>query len=101
MSKSASPKSARAVPGGPLEVEEALLAENRVVGLHGVALGEHEAIAVGVVHGLGRDAQVVLVEHHEGVDDGHVAADVAARTRHDDVDAVAAQVPAKVLELSD
>ena len=82
-----------------VEVQVALVAQHRVVGLHGVALGEHEAVAVGIVDGLGRNVQVVSVEGHERVDDRHVAADVAAGTGHNDIDAIAAEVPTQGLKL--
>ena len=84
-----------------VEIKIALVAQHRVVGLHGVALGEHEAIAVGIVDGLGRNVQMAGVKGHERVDDRHVAADVAAGAGHDDVDTIAAEVPAQGLKLFD
>ncbi len=42
---------------------------------------------------------MVLIEHHQGVDHGHVATDVAAASRHDDIDAVLPQVPTQELEI--
>ena len=84
-----------------VEVQIALVAEHRVVGLHGVALGEHEAIAVGIVDGLGRNVEVIGIEGHEGVDDRHVAADVPAGASHDDIDAIAAKVPTQGFKLFD
>ena len=89
-----------------VEVKIALVAKHRVVSLHGVALGEHEAVAVGVVRVLRVNAHVIEedavgVEGHEGVDHRHVAADVAAGASHDDIDAIAAKVPTQGLKLFD
>ena len=84
-----------------IEVQIALVAEHRVVGLHGMALGEHEAIAVGIVDGLGRNVEMVGVEGHEGIDHRHIAADMAAGASHDDIDAIAAKVPTQGLKLFD
>jgi hypothetical protein len=84
-----------------VEVEEAFVAEHGVVGLHGMSLGEDEAVTVGVIHRLRRDPQMVLVEDHEGIDHGHVASDMSAASCHDDVDGILAQVPAQALELVD
>jgi hypothetical protein len=84
-----------------VEVQIALVAQHRVVGLHGVALREHKAVAVGVVDGLGRNVEVVGIEGHEGVDHRHVATDVAAGPSHDDIDAIAAKIPTQGLKLFD
>ena len=84
-----------------VEVQIALVAEHRVVGLHGVALGEYEAIAVGIVDGLGRNVEVVGIEGHQRIDDRHVAADVPASASHDDIDAIAAKVPTQGFKLFD
>ena len=84
-----------------VEVQIALVAQHRVVGLHGVALGEHEAVAVGIVDSLGRNVKVVGIEGHEGVDHRHVAANMAAGAGHDDIDAITAKVPAQGLKLFD
>ena len=77
------------------------MAEHGVVGLHGMSLGEDEAVTVGVIHRLRRDPQMVLVEDHQGIDYGHVASDMSATSRHDDIDAILAQVPAQAFELVD
>ena len=60
-----------------VRVEEAGLGERRVERRRGVALAEHEAVAVGVV-GLARvDAQDAEVERGEDVDGRELAAEVA------------------------
>ena len=77
------------------------MAKHRVIRLHGVPLGQDEPVAVGVVHAVRRDAQMARVQDHERVDHAHVAADVTALAGHDNVDAVATQVPPQRLKLLD
>lgn len=78
-----------------LQVQKAAVRQHGVVALHGVAFAEHKAVPVGVIHRGWRDVQVVFVEHQQGVEHAHIAADVAPAAGHDDVGDIGAEFPAE------
>lgn len=80
-------------------VEEAALGEHGVPGRAGVALGQHEAVAVLPLGVLGVVLELLAVENGHELDDGERAAQVAVATVQQHLDDVAANLCRQQLEL--
>ena len=80
-------------------VEETALGEDRVPGGAGVALGEHEAVAVLPLGVLGIVLELLAVQNGHDLDDGERAAQVAIATVQQHLDDVATNLGREQLEL--
>jgi hypothetical protein len=82
-----------------IQAEKPLMAEHRIIGLHGMALRENEAIAVGVVKVFRINRKVIGIQHHESVYHAHIATDMPTTPSHDDVKRILSEIPPKAFKL--